>query len=158
VAARTVTHDTFVLERTYDAPRSRVFRAFADPATKVRWFSGPDGWTTTERSMEFRVGGHEVDEGGPPGGPLHRFAATYYDILPDRRIVYSYDLSLDGVRLSVSLTTVELLDEGGRTRLVLTEQGAFLDGLEDPRLREEGTSELLEALALVVDDPQEDGT
>jgi hypothetical protein len=36
---------------------------------------------------------------------------------------------------------------GGGTRLVLTEQGAFLDGREQPAWREQGTADQLEALA-----------
>jgi hypothetical protein len=53
---------------------------------------------------------------------------------------------LDDARMSVSLATVELQPEGGRTRLVFTEHDAFLDGLEAPGLREQGTRDLLEAL------------
>jgi uncharacterized protein YndB with AHSA1/START domain len=36
----TVTHDTFVIERTYDSPVGSVFRAWADPMRKARWFAG----------------------------------------------------------------------------------------------------------------------
>lgn len=55
-------------------------------------------------------------------------------------------MHLDGVRISVSLTTIELKPQGGGTKLVLTEQGAFLDGYDDAGAREEGTRELLDAL------------
>jgi uncharacterized protein YndB with AHSA1/START domain len=60
---------------------------------------------------------------------------------------------LDGRLISVSLTTVELRpDDGGGTDLIFTEQGAFLDGLEDPAEREHGTGPLLDALgAFLVD-------
>lgn len=53
---------------------------------------------------------------------------------------------LAGTRISVSLTTVELIPAEGGTRLVFTEQGAFLDGRDTPELREHGTNELLDAL------------
>jgi uncharacterized protein YndB with AHSA1/START domain len=141
-----VTHSTFVLERTYDASPSRVFHAFADPAAKARWFSGPEGWETTESKFDFRVGGLEVDRGGPLGGPVHSFEALYQDIVPDRRIVYTYDMHLDDKRISVSLTTIELMPEDKRTRLILTEQGAYLDGHDNPAQREQGTNDLLDAL------------
>ncbi len=39
---RSVTHATFVVERLYDASPARVFAAWADPAAKRRWFTGPD--------------------------------------------------------------------------------------------------------------------
>ena len=41
---RSAVHDTFTLERTYDAAPSRVFQAWADPKQKAKWFSGPPGW------------------------------------------------------------------------------------------------------------------
>jgi uncharacterized protein YndB with AHSA1/START domain len=45
---RSVTHATFVIERTYDASPSRVFAAFADPAIHDRWFVKSDGWPIAE--------------------------------------------------------------------------------------------------------------
>ena len=57
---RSVTHGTFVIERTYPASPARVFAAFADPAIKDRWFGGPEEWDRGEGEMDFRVGGREV--------------------------------------------------------------------------------------------------
>jgi uncharacterized protein YndB with AHSA1/START domain len=140
---RSVTHSTFTIERTYDASPERVFRAFADKESKAKWFSGPDEWVLAKSEMDFRVGGREISSAGPKGGPLHTFEARYHDIVPNARIVYSYDLFVGDAKLSVSLTTIELDPVGKSTRLVFTEQGAFLDGHEDPKLREEGTRWLL---------------
>jgi hypothetical protein len=56
-------------------------------------------------------------------------------------------MHLDDKRISVSLTTVELKPEGAGTRLILTEQDAFLDGYDNPAQREQGTRDLLDALA-----------
>ena len=72
----------------------------------------------------------------------------YQDIVPDERIVSTYDMHMNGERISVSLATTELKPEGNGTRLVYTEQGAFLDGYDTPAQREHGTRELLEALAV----------
>ena len=55
-------------------------------------------------------------------------------------------LHRNGTRISVSLATVELNAAAGGTRLVFTEQGAFLDGHDDPELRRGGTGGLLERL------------
>jgi uncharacterized protein YndB with AHSA1/START domain len=99
-----------------------------------------------EFELDFRVGGREVSRGGPPGGPVHTYEAHYQDIVPDERIVYSYSMSLDQTLISVSLATVELRPEAAGTRLVLIEQGAYLDGYDDTGQRERGTGELLDAL------------
>jgi uncharacterized protein YndB with AHSA1/START domain len=143
---RSVTHATFVIERTYPVPPARVFAAFADPKIKARWFGAPDEWEKGEVSMDFRVGGREVSVGGPKGRPVHAFDCRYQDIVPNERIIYTYDMHLDAQRISVSLTTIELKSAGGGTRLTFTEYGAYLDGYEDAGAREHGTGILLDQL------------
>jgi uncharacterized protein YndB with AHSA1/START domain len=143
---RSTQHITFVVERTLDAPLARVFHAWADPATKARWFVGPDDWESSGHELDFRVGGREHVGGGPPDAPTFSFDAVYQDIVPDRRIIYTYDMHMDGQRISVSLATIEFLPAGSGTKLVITEQGAFLDGLDVPDLRERGTADLLDQL------------
>jgi uncharacterized protein YndB with AHSA1/START domain len=143
-----VIHDTFTLERDYPASRKHVFHAFADLATKRRWFAAPDDWEPVgEHTLEFRVGGREHESGRQPdGGPTHTFDAVYHDIVDDERIVYSYTMTLDGEPISVSLTTIELEPRGSGSRLRLTEHGAYFEGADSPAVRKEGTSELLDAL------------
>jgi len=143
---RSVTHATFVIERTYPASPARVFAAWSSREAKARWFRGPEEWGASEHELDFRVGGRERVSGGPKGGPVHTFEARYQDIVPDARIISSYDMHLDDQRISVSLATVELNPAGAGTRLVYTEQGAFLDGYDDAGAREHGTRELLEQL------------
>lgn len=143
---RTVVHATFVIERSYPAAPARVFAAWADPTAKSRWFAGPDEWQAGPHELDFRVGGREQVSGGPPGGPVHTFDACYHDIVPNERIISSYDMYLDGTRISSSLATVEFIADDAGTRLIYTEQGAFLDGHDAPAERERGTAELLDAL------------
>jgi uncharacterized protein YndB with AHSA1/START domain len=142
---RSVTHATFVIERTYPARPSRVFAAWADPTLKTRWF-GDTGQGAEEYSLDFRVGGREINR-GKAEGQLFTYQAIYQDIVPEERIVYSYDMYTDQTRISVSLSTVQFVPDGEGTRLVYTEQGAYLDGLDTPEQREHGTRELFEALA-----------
>lgn len=144
--SRSVAHATFVIDRTFDAPPARVFTAFADREAKRRWFSGPPEWGPDEHTLDFRIGGLETSVGGPPGGPVFRYDARYMDIVPDARIVSAYDMHMDDVRISCSLCTIELTPAGSGTRLVMTEQGAFLDGHDTVQQREQGTRGLLEAL------------
>ncbi len=89
---RSVTHATIVVERTYDAAPARVFAAWADPAVKVRWFAGPDDWASGGYELDFQVGGRERISGSPPGGPVHIYDAMYREIVPDQRIIFTYDM------------------------------------------------------------------
>jgi len=67
------------------------------------------------------------------------------------RVTWSYNLFVGGVKLSSSLTVVELTTVDGGTRLTFTETGAFYDGHEKPELREQGTGWLLDALGKSLD-------
>lgn len=142
-----VTHGMFCLERSYDASPARVYAAFATEEGKQRWFSGAnDAWDLVDRQFDFRVGGREALEGKWKIGRVTRFEATYYDIKERERIVYVYEMTLDGTKISTSLATIEFEAEGSGTRLKVTEQGAFLDGYDDAGSREQGTVTLLERL------------
>ena len=143
----TVAHDTFVIVRSYDVPVAQVFRAWSDPELKARWFTGSAEALGAGYELDFRVGGHEVNRGGPPGGPVFTYDSEYRDIVPEQRIVYTYEMFADENRLSVSVATVQFHNRGATTQLVLTEQGVFLDGYDTAAQREEGTRELLASLA-----------
>lgn len=147
---RSATPATFIIERTYKAAPARVFQAFADPEQKKKWFGGPPDWDPV-CTYDFREGGAETSVGGPKGAPPHSFACRYHDIVPDQRIVYAYEMKLGDVRISVSLSTIELKAVGDGTQLTLTEQGVYLDGYDDAGQREHGTRWLFDQLAKVVE-------
>ena len=86
------------------------------------------------------------------GGVISTFDATYYDVIPNERLVYGYEMHLDDRKISVSLATVQLKAEGGKTTLKVSEQGAFLDGYDDAGSREHGTGHLLDALGASLKD------
>jgi uncharacterized protein YndB with AHSA1/START domain len=148
-----VIHDTFTIERTYPATPARVFAAFASEEAKNTWGDTGDlepvpGASPGETEFDFRVGGrerfsHVWQE------TTYRYDALYYDIVPDQRIVYSYEMYANDARISVSVTTIEFAKSAEGTTLTYTEQGAFLDGIDGPAagsLRKEGTEEMLDNL------------
>ena len=143
MSGRSVEHATFVVERKYEASPERAFAAWADPEAKARWYVDSDA----RLELDFRVGGREHSEGIAPDGRAYSYEAVFQDIVPAERIVYTYEMLLEETRISVSLATVEFTLVGdGDTRLVFTEQGAFLDGHETPARRTEGMGSLLDAL------------
>jgi uncharacterized protein YndB with AHSA1/START domain len=125
----TTTHDTFTIERTFNASPERVFEALANQEKKARWFAGPPTWKLVERTFDFRIGGRERLSGVHGGGMTSVFDAYYHDIVPNERVVYAYEMTVNGRRISVSLATFELVAAGGKTKVMLTEQGVYF---EDP--------------------------
>ncbi len=146
----TVAHEAFVIERTYDVPVTQTFRAWADPLLKARWFAGSAEALGSGYELDFRVGGREVNRGGPPGGPVYIYESEFRDIIPEQRIVYTYEMFADEARISVSVATVLFSGDDTKTQLVVTEQGVFLDGLDTVAQREEGTQSLLNSLAVTL--------
>jgi uncharacterized protein YndB with AHSA1/START domain len=145
--ARSVVHAAFHLERTYDAPVARVWKALTDEKAKQKWFCGAPGrWELLERHMDVRAGGSERLRGRWEGGVVSTFDAVYHDVIPNERLVYSYVMHLNDRKISVSLATLQLQADGGKTTLKVSEQGAFLDGYDDAGSREYGTGHLLDAL------------
>ncbi|MFF7341044.1 SRPBCC family protein [Streptomyces sp. NPDC008163] len=147
---RSVTHGTFVIERVYDAAPARVFAAWADPVAKTRWFNGTAG---TPMDLDFTEGGVERTSGGKEGGPVFTYEARFQDIVSGERIVSTNQMHADGTRISVNLVTVQFLPEGEGTRLILTDQGTYLDGHDNPEWRESGTRTQLDALATELGSP-----
>lgn len=141
---RSVEHATFVIERAYEASPARVFAAWAELEAKARWFGPSEG--PKEHELDFRLGGREHLQIPTPDGTTYRFDACYQDIVADQRIVYSYDMHRGTTRISVSLATVEFEQQGAGTKLIFTEQAAFLDAQDNPAERQRGTELLLEGL------------
>lgn len=142
---------SFTLERVFAAPPARVFHALTNMAAKAKWFSGGAAQTMVERHMDVTPGGRERALGRWTDGTTSCFDAVYFDVVQDRRLVYAYEMHINGVKISVSLATLELSPAEHGTKLVVTEQGSFLDGYEDNGAREEGTGFLLDQLGASLD-------
>jgi uncharacterized protein YndB with AHSA1/START domain len=137
---RSVTHSTFTIERDFDASPADVFNAYADVDAKKQWFGG-----SGDLELDFSVGGREYTA-GEHDGTTYAYEAAYRNIVPDERIVFTYEMWMNGESISVSVGTVELTPTVAGTRLVYTEQGAFLDGLDTAEQREHGTAAQLDVL------------
>jgi uncharacterized protein YndB with AHSA1/START domain len=149
---QSVIHSTFVIERSYPKTAERVFSAFADAASKRRWFAEGGSHDVEEFVMDFRVGGSErtryrFKAGTPFEGVAVSNEGSYQDIVPDRRIVMASTMTLGDRRISASLVTVEFLATDVGTDLICTHQGAFFEGADGPGIREAGWRHLLEQLA-----------
>jgi uncharacterized protein YndB with AHSA1/START domain len=154
MSERSVTHSTFVIERSFPAAPQQVFRALSDPARKRRWFAEGEGFELDKFEMDFRVGGFErsrfrfkASAAPVPEGTACANDSVYLDIVPGQRIVLAYTMTIGEKRISASQATFELLAAGTGTQLVFTEQAAFFEGGDGPQVREAGWRQLFEQLA-----------
>ena len=111
---------TLRLERTFAAPRERVFRAWTDPAELARWFAPTDEHTTKVIALEARVGGTYRVEMHAPSGNVHTVTGTFREVRPPERLVFTW--TWEGKDMGETLVTLEFRDRGGSTDLVLTHE------------------------------------
>ena len=151
---RSQTHATFVVERTYPVPVEQVWHALSDTAARDEWFGGGEDFDVHDKSHDFRVGGHAVEDGRWHGGSRSRFYSTYTDIVESQRIVFTYDMWADERHMSTSLATFVLEPDGEETRLTYTEQGVHFDGLDTVEGREQGFQSILDNLGAYLTRPR----
>ena len=134
---------TLVLRRAFTASRERVFRAWIEPEALERWFR-PKGMGISVRALDARVGGSfrfEVEDG-------HAIVGTYLHIAPPEQLVFTY--SGEAIQDRETVVTLDFLDQGSVTEVVLTHEGLSADLRA---LFAEGWPSVLDTLASVLSTP-----
>ena len=154
----TTIHDTFTLETSYPVPVARVFAFLSEPEKKRRWYATSDRHATEAFEMDFREGGVErtsyrMNDKTPFPGAVLATEGRFEEIAEGRRMVISSSMTLGGQRISTSLVTFELIDNGGSTDLILTHQAVFYEGADGPQMRKGGWEALLARLGQAIGEP-----
>src|SRR5512142_2426867 len=105
-----------VISRVIDAPRELVFEAFTQVRHRSRWW-GPEGFSTTTRSFEFRVGGAWDFVMHGPDGTDYQEWITWREIVPPERIALLHGESRDDPNAFESVLAFE--PAGDETRIVM---------------------------------------
>ena len=107
-----------VSERTFRAPRERVFEAYTDPELIPRWW-GPRDSPVAVDVMDVRPGGSWRFVDAKPGGGDPAFRGTYRELSPPERIVQTFEWEGMPGHVAVETATFEDLGEAGtRVRTV----------------------------------------
>src|SRR5260221_1842814 len=142
-----LTDGTIILESKFAVPAERVFAAFSDPAKKRKWFADGEGAKIESYELDFRVGGKEITRMQFSDFPACTNDTYFLVIVPNHRIVIAYTMTMNNHAFSSSQATFELVPSEDGTTLVFTEQAAFFEKSDGPKLREEGWRQLFEQLA-----------
>jgi len=114
------------LERTFDAPREEVFRAWTDPEVLRRWWAAQPTWESPLAETDVRVGGrYRLSMRDPDSGEEHTVGGEYVEVTPPERLVYTWtwEGSDEDSTSAGSIVTVEFREDGDGTTVVLTHDG-----------------------------------
>jgi uncharacterized protein YndB with AHSA1/START domain len=114
--AEATTDREIVLVRSIDGPRELVFEAFTDVEHLSEWW-GPDGFTTSTHSFEFRPGGVWDFTMHGPDGTDYPNVIEWLEISPPTRIVFWHGASAGDPEAFVS--TVTIVGDGDRSEVIL---------------------------------------
>jgi uncharacterized protein YndB with AHSA1/START domain len=142
----TTVHATLIFERIIPATADQVFAAYADVDKRKKWGAPSDKTALIYDQADFREGGEDAFRCGSKSNPNIHGATRYLDVVANRRIVSTETVSVDGRRLCVSLSTLELNPDGDHTKLKSTIQLISFVGQDMVRGHENGTNASLDNL------------
>jgi uncharacterized protein YndB with AHSA1/START domain len=136
------TEHAVTIERTFDAPVNLVWRMWTDPELFRTWY-GPSGATIPVAKMDVRVGGsrHVCMEMQTPNGPMQMwFTGEHREVIENALLVYTEAMSdeygnvvapsvmgMPDNHPTLTEVRVELQDNGGTTRMIVTHSGIAAD-------------------------------
>jgi uncharacterized protein YndB with AHSA1/START domain len=135
-----------VMERTFDAPRARVFEVYTDPKLIPLWW-GPRRYTTTVDKMDVRAGGvwRYISRGAD--GTEYAFNGVYREIRRPERLVSTFEF--EGMPGHIVVDTATFEERGGKTKVTVTSRFESVED-RDGMLKtgmEEGAAETWDRLA-----------
>ena len=134
---RAVAKDGIVIERTFNAPVSLIWRLWTEVEEFKKWY-GPQGFTTVVAEMDVRVGGKRLICMVSPDGRMKLWTTgEYREIVPQTRLVYTdcpadeqgklrslADMGIgNDARPFITEVTVQLAEVNGRTTMLMTHTG-----------------------------------
>jgi uncharacterized protein YndB with AHSA1/START domain len=135
-----------IVNRTFQAPIEKVFRAWTDPDALDRWFSPTDD-VTISSSVDLRVGGAYRIEIIKSDGTSFLTSGTYLEVQPPHRLAFTWSggCKLDG---HDTLVTIEFYSIGNATQVTLTHQNFSSD--DSRNKHEHGWNGCLDRLAKIL--------
>jgi uncharacterized protein YndB with AHSA1/START domain len=108
------------VRRVYQVPVAAVYAAWTDPEQVKHWMGPSDDFGEAEVTSDVRVGGRYRIVMHAPDGEVHRVGGIYREIVPNKKLVYTW--AWESTPERESLVTVEFKPTGDATEVVLTHE------------------------------------
>lgn len=138
----TISGNAIVIERTFEAPASTIWKMWTEPEHFKNWY-GPNGFSVPVAELDVRVGGRRLvcmQMERPDGNVMtmwtvgehtevsHNERLAYTESMSDENgnVISPADMGMPGYPAS-TLVTIELEDVGGSTKMTMTHAGLPAD-------------------------------
>ncbi len=119
----TSTDNTLTIRRVIKAPVEEVFNAWTRPQHLQHWWRAHPDWETYDTEVDLRVGGgYRLGMRNPEDGLTYICYGKFREVVPPTKLVYTWSWEPPGHDVGETLVTVEFLDKGDATELVLTHE------------------------------------
>ena len=125
---------SLTLNRHYPVAPEKVWRAWTDPQAVKRWWGPAPGEPVSLAELDVRVGGRFRIVFGGPDGKLHECAGTYKEVVPNKKLVFTWSWP-NSTPERVSVVTIVFKDLNGKTELVFTHEQLFDEKVRDDHQR-----------------------
>lgn len=113
------TAETIVIERAYEAPATAVFDAFTHEDVMRRWWHARSDWTTSEASVDLRVGGTVRVVMQDTDGDSHGGGGHYTVVDRPHRLAFTWTWDRDDEDRE-TLIEIVFAESGGSTTVTFT--------------------------------------
>jgi uncharacterized protein YndB with AHSA1/START domain len=137
------TKPSLTLSRHYPVAPEKVWRAWTDPEAVKKWWGPGPGEPVAAAELDVRVGGKFRIVFGGPDGQEHECAGVYKEVVPNRRLVFTWSWPRTTPE-RISVVTIVFKASAGGTELVFTHEQLFDEKVRDDHKR--GWSSLLDKL------------
>ena len=140
---------SLTLSRHYPVAPEKVYRAWTDPKAVSKWWGPGPGEPVSLAELDVRVGGRFRIVFGGPDGKMHECAGTYKEVVPNKKLVFTWSWP-NSTPERISVVTIVFKDLNGKTELVFKHEQLFDEKVRDDHKR--GWSSTLDKLEQFLQD------